>query len=238
MDDRSEEPPHPFAPVGAALEQARMMDAPLSTRLKLIDDAIRGVSGEFAEAAERFVGRLRQVSAGAAAPQVGEAMPPFLLPDDQGKLVGLDWLLGRGPLVIAFHRGHWCPFCSLNAFALVEAGPRLGGAQVIAIAPELQRYARELKAQVGATFPILSDIDNAYALQLNLAIWVEDVLASLIEATGSDIPAYNGADAWVLPIPATFVVNAQGIVTARHIDPDYRQRMDTEALVEAVRRAA
>jgi peroxiredoxin len=237
MDDRADDPPHPFAPVGAALERARTMDAPLNARLQLIDDAIRGVSSEFAEAAERFVDRLRQVGAGAAAPRVGEPMPPFLLPDDQGKLVGLDRLLGREPIVIAFHRGHWCPFCSLNAFALVEAGPRLGGAQIVAIAPELQRHTQALKAQSGADFAILSDIDNAYALRLNLAIWVDDTLAALIEATGSDIPAYNGADAWVLPIPATFIVNAQGIVTARDIDPDYRRRMDIETLVEAVRQA-
>ncbi|HVN01009.1 MAG TPA: peroxiredoxin-like family protein [Caulobacteraceae bacterium] len=235
MDDLSD-PPHPFAALEVALEQARRMDAPLNERMGLIADTVRALSAEFAEAVDGFVGRLQSARAGAGAPQVGDPMPPFLLPDENGRLVGLPSLLGRGPLVIAFHRGHWCPYCRLDASALVETKPRLGGAQMVAITPELQRHTLELKAETLADFPILSDMDNGYALSLNLAVWVDDAMASMIDAAGWNIPTYNGADSWVLPIPATFVVGSDGVITARDIDPDYRRRMDIEALVEAVKR--
>ncbi|HZZ90880.1 MAG TPA: peroxiredoxin-like family protein [Caulobacteraceae bacterium] len=236
MDDSSHPPANPFAALEVALQQAREMNAPLNARMQVIADAVRTLSGEFAEAVDVFVARLQAAGAGAGAPQIGEPMPPFLLPDETGRLVSLKSLLGRGPIVIAFHRGHWCPYCRLNAFALVEAQPRLGGAQVVAITPELQKHTLDLKAEAGADFPILSDMDNGYALSANLAIWVDDAMAGMIDAAGWNIPSYNGAESWILPIPATFVLDSDGIITARDIDPDYRRRMDLDALVEAVGR--
>ena len=41
----------------------------------------------------------------------------------------------------------------------------------------------------------------------------------------------------MLPLPASFVVDAEGIVRARFIDPDYRKRMAIEDLLQAVRDA-
>jgi peroxiredoxin len=234
MDDQSFDASHPFAALEAAFATARALDAPLNERMQVIANAVRTLSSEFAEAVDAFVGRLQAAGAGQGAPAPGDQMPPFLLPDETGRLVSLQSLLGRGPVVIAFHRGHWCPYCRLNAFALVQTQPRLKGAQIVAITPELRRHTLELKAESGADFPILSDMDNAYALSLNLAIWVDDAMSGLIDAAGWNIPTYNGADSWVLPIPATFVIGSDGVVAARDIDPDYRRRMDLEALVQAV----
>jgi peroxiredoxin len=236
MDDQSFDHDHPFAALETAFERARALDAPLNERMGVIAEAVRSLSREFAEAVDGFVGRLHDAGAGAGAPGPGDPMPPFLLPDETGRLTSLASLLGDGPVVIVFHRGHWCPYCRLNAYALVQAQPRLGQARVIAITPELQKHTRQLKAEAGADFPILSDMDNSYALSLGIAVWVDDAMASMIDAAGWNIPAYNGASGWILPIPATFVVGSDGIITARDIDPDYRRRMDIEALVEAVRR--
>jgi len=236
MDDASLKPPSQFAPVIAAFERARRLDGPLNERMNVIAQAVREVSAEFAEAVDVFVGRLQAVHAGADAPHVGEPMPPFLLPDETGRLVSLASLLGQGPLVIAFHRGHWCPYCRLNAYALAQSAERLGGATLVAISPELQKHSAELKADARARYPILSDMDNGYALALNLAIWVDDAMAQLIDAAGWNIPAYNGASSWLLPIPATFVIGSDGVITARDIDPDYRRRMDLDELAAAVAR--
>jgi peroxiredoxin len=227
---------HPFAALEAAYVRARGMDAPLNDRMQVIADAVRSLSAEFAGAVDTFVGRLQAAGAGDGAPGPGEPMPPFLLPDQDGRLLRLESLLGQGPVVIAFHRGHWCPYCRLNAFALAQLQDQIGAARIVAITPELQKHTAELKAESGAGFPILSDMDNAYALALNLAIWVDDTMAGMIDAAGWNIPTFNGAQAWVLPIPATFVLDSDGIITARDIDPDYRRRMDLDELVAAVRR--
>ena len=86
-------------------------------------------------------------------------------------------------------------------------------------------------------YPVLTDMDNGYALSLNLAIWVGAEVQELMASSGRDLPHYQGNDSWMLPLPASFVVDAEGIVRARFIDPDYRKRMAIEDLLQAVREA-
>ncbi len=58
----------------------------------------------------------------------------------------------------------------------------------------------------------------------------------MIDRTGRNVPSFQGGGDWVLPIPAVFVIGADGIVAVRHVDPDYRRRMDLDALLAAVAR--
>jgi peroxiredoxin len=222
-----------------ALLRARDLDAPINQRLQCYADALRRHHTVFAEAVDQLVARLEVVGAGALAPKIGEAMPPFLLPDDSGQLVGLFDVLRGGPVAIAFHRGHWCPYCHINARALgrLHAKVVASGGQIIAITPERQRYTRLHKAMTEAGFKILSDMANGYALSLNLAIWVGDEVKAVMADFGRDLGSYQGTESWFLPIPATFVVNTHGIITARYVDPDYRRRMDIDALSAALQAA-
>jgi peroxiredoxin len=229
-------------PLAEALEEAfehcRDMDASLNERLQELADAVRTLSPTFAEAVDRLVIRLQQSGAGAPAPRPGDPMPPFVLPDESGRLVSLEQLLSEGPAAIVFHRGHWCPYCRISANALAEAHKQIQheGGQIVAIMPDREEFTAELKSEVKAPFPILTDLDNGYALSLNLAIWVGAELERMIAEAGWDLPAYQGNDAWMLPIPATFVVGTDGKVKARFVDPDYRKRMMIEDMLEALRR--
>ncbi len=228
--------PHPLvAALELAYQRSRAMDAPLNVRLKVIADEVRALSTDFADAVDRFVGRLERVGAGEQAPQVGEAMPPFLLPDETGQLVSLESLLARAPVAIVFLRGHWCPYCRLNAAALAEVEDAVKPVQFVAISAERRPFTETLRAESGAHFPFLSDVANGYALSLNLAIWVESSMSKMIAGAGWDIPAYHGDAAWILPIPAVFLVGTDGIIRARHVDPDYRRRMEIADLLAAVR---
>ncbi len=166
-------------------------------------------------------------------------MPNFVLPDDKGQLVGLDQLLQKGPVAVTFHRGHWCPYCRINTRALAEAQEQIAaqGGQVAAIMPDRQHFTAELKAQSEAPFPILTDIDNGYALSLNLAFWVGEEMQKLMCQAGWDVAPSQGSDTWLLPIPATFVVGTDGEVKARFVDPDYRKRMTIEDLLAALKAA-
>jgi peroxiredoxin len=101
--------------------------------------------------------------------------------------------------------------------------------------PERQKYAMELKSNANVPFPILTDMDNGYALSLNLAIWVGAEMQKMM-ATRDDISAFQGNSSWMLPIPATFVVGRDGVITARFVDPDYRKRMAIEDLLAALRK--
>src|SRR3974377_459881 len=112
-------------PLAEALEEAfrhcRDMDASLSERLGSLARVVRTLSPPFADAVDRLIARLQQSGAGESAPQVGEPLPPFHLPDEAGHMVGLDELRSNGPVAVTFHRGHWCPYCRLNTVALAQA---------------------------------------------------------------------------------------------------------------------
>jgi peroxiredoxin len=224
------------AALAKATDRAIGLNAPLRDRLQIIADEVRQLSTVFAEAVERFVGRLQEAEAGSAAPMIGELLPGFVLPDQHGRLVSLAALVDEGPTVIAFLRGHWCPYCKTTAAALGEIADAAAtkGAKIVAISPESRKYSQQLGVDSNNRFPILTDVDNGYALALNLAIWVDDDMARLIAGAGWDVPSYQTARSWVLPIPATFVLDRNGRVTARYVNADYRTRMEVEDILVAL----
>jgi peroxiredoxin len=228
-----------FQSIEEAFLYCREMPAPLAERFEAFSAATRYLLPGYQETVDRIAERLRQFEAGGGAPAAGDIMPDFALPDERGRLVRLESLLGAGPVAIAFHRGHWCPYCRMNTRALAEAQGLIAreGAQVVAVMPDRQRYTAAFKGEAKARFPILTDIDNGYAFSLNLTIWFGDEMNRALAKGGRIVPDYQGNDGWFFPIPATFVVAPNRRVAARFVDPDYRRRMAIEDLVEALRSA-
>lgn len=231
-------------PLVAALEattdDAMESGKPLADRLRMIADQVRVMSPEFATAVDTFVSRLQDAEAGALAPKIGERLPSFVLPDQKGKLVTLENLLQAGPLIVVFLRGHWCPYCRITAGALseIQAQANALAAHIVAITPESRAFAERLDTDSRSAYPILADLDNGYAMSINLAIWVDETMSSMIAGAGWDIPTYQGNDAWILPIPAAFVVGRDGKIAARYVNPDYRERADLEQILSALREIA
>ena len=219
--------------------RARAMDAPINERLAVIANGVRALNPGYADAVERLIGRLKENGAGATAPKPGDEMPDFILPDEAGKLVRLETLLKKGPVAIAFNRGHWCPYCRVNTVALTKAHREATehGGQIVAILPDRQKFTTTLKAETQAPFPLLTDMDNGYALGLDLVVWVGAEMQQLLPRAGADVPTYQGNESWLIPIPATFVVGTDGRIVARHVDPDYRKRIEVEDLLAALKRA-
>ena len=219
-----------------AFQRVREMDASLDEQLRTFADAARQRRPDFAAAVDRLVERLRRYGAGGTAPQAGEPMPPFVLPDDAGHMVSLDQLLTQGPVAVTFHRGHWCPYCRININALAQAHKDIAaeGGQVVAIMPDRQKFVAEFKSQSNVPFPILTDMDNGYAMSLNLTIWVGAEMQKMMEGR-QDLPTFQGNNSWMLPIPATFVVGRDGTIKARFMDPDYRKPMAIANVLMALR---
>ena len=216
-----------------AFQHCRDMEGTLNQRLSAYAAAGRDIFPAYSAAVDRLVARINENGGGENAPRPGDPMPPFALPDEAGRLVGLDPLLSKGPVAIMFHRGHWCPYCRLNVRAVVQAQGQIEalGGHVVAIMPELQQFTTQFKADSAAPFPVLTDLDNGYALSLNLAIWLDAEIQQLLSY--QEISSFHGNDSWVLPIPATFVVGRDGLVKARFVDPDFRKRMEIEDLLAA-----
>src|ERR1700730_2281109 len=156
--------------------RCRDLEAPLAARLQPFETELRRLDPRFDAAIDALVGRLAESHAGATAPKVGEPMPAFLLPDDQGRLIRLADLLRNSPVALAFNRGHWCPYCRINVDALARAEKEVAAERrhVAAIVPDRQKFAVWLRSEAKAPFPVLTDIDNGYAMTLDLAFYVGD----------------------------------------------------------------
>lgn len=218
-----------------AFLRCRDMDGSLAERLEAYAAAGREIFPAYSDAVDRLVERIHDNGGGENAPRPGEPMPAFVLPDETGRLVSLPSLLADGPLVVMFFRGHWCPYCRLSVRAAIEATDRIksAGGRVVGIMPETQTFTARFKADCGVPFPLLTDLDNGYALSLNLAIWLGPDIQQLLAY--HDMARFHGNDGWVLPIPATFVVGGDGTVKARFVDPDFRRRMAIDDMIAALR---
>lgn len=228
-----------FETFGDAVQAAMVLNAPLNERLSVVWNAVRTFRPRAAEAVGKLIDRLKTGDVGASAPVVGDVMPAFLLPDEAGRLVSLPRLLRHGPVVISFQRGHWCPYCRVSVVSLVDVQDEIAalGAQMVTIMPERRRFTTMLKEETGARFPFLTDMDNGYALSLGLVMWVGSDMEELMAETGVELPKYQDNGSWFLPVPATYVIAKDGTVAARHVDPDYRRRLEMADLLEAVRLA-
>lgn len=211
------------------------MQGPLSERLELIAADFRERLVEYSRAMDALVARLHASGAVGGVPEVGEVFPDFILPDSRGHLWQLASALAKGPVVLAFHRGYWCDFCHLNMAALAEISPRVAamGSQIVAISPQNATNAAKLARDSGADFPILCDMGLGISTILGLTYVIDDALQNELALLQVDLNAENDGDGSLMPITATFVLNGDGIIVARHLDPDPRTRMDCDAIVQA-----
>src|SRR5262249_49740226 len=119
--------------------------------------------------------------------------------------------------VVTFHRGHWCPYCRISISTLVKAQPRIEalGARMVAIVPDREEFAAEMREDCQVNFPILSDMDNGYAMSLNLAIWVGAEMQEYMCRIGRVLPQNQGKEAVMPPNPCPIRGGKGGPVKVR-----------------------
>lgn len=173
---------------------------------------------------------------GGTAPAVGAMAPGFTLPDQLGRDVSLAELLHKGPVVVVFYRGHWCPYCNIALNAWQRALPDLAaaGASLVAISPQTPDATLTTAEKNELGFPALSDVGSAVAAAYGIAFKLDARLAALYERFGHPLPAFNGTADWMLPVPASFVIGRDGRVLASHVEVDYRTRMAPEQALAAL----
>ena len=184
--------------------------------------------------------KLAEPGIAAGALQVGAKAPVFSLPDARGKLVTLSGVLARGPAIVTFYRGGWCPFCDLQlrSYQGVLAQIHDLGAELLAISPQTPHYALSDVEKKQLTFPVLTDWDNRVAREYGLVFSLSETMRGLQAGFGNPIPMFTGTDSWELPMPGTFVLDRGGVVRLSHVDPDYMKRMEPAPLLEALRAVA
>ncbi len=168
---------------------------------------------------------------------VGDKAPDFSLPNVKGGNLRLSEVLKQGPVVLNFYRGGWCPFCNLEFKALQERLPEIKelGATLIGVSPETPDNSLSTVEKHQLEFDVLSDVGNKVIREYGLLFTVYEEVRPLYLEWGLDIPQVNGDDSWELPVPATYVIDTDGVVHAAHVDKDYTKRMEPADIVAALK---
>jgi peroxiredoxin len=185
---------------------------------------------------EAATANLRATGIEARALQVGATVPELTLPDALGSPVALSTLWRRGPLVLIFYRGGWCPYCNLELRAWQHQLPALRqmGAQLVAVSPQTPDNSLSTAEKNELAFPVLSDSDLQAATAFGVAFEMPPELIELYSRVGNDLPVLNGNGRWVLPLPATYVIDVNGRIAYAHIEADYRERAEPTDVLAAV----
>ena len=181
--------------------------------------------------------RLDRAETGERALKPGDAIPAFLLPDAEGRLVASDDLLARGSLVINFFRGNWCPYCRQTLKALEAALPEIeaAGGQLVALTPDTGHHLADTKRVHRLSYEILSDVDGTVGLQFGVLFRAPAAYREVLASYGIDLAERHGNDGGFIPLPATYVVDREGIVRYAFVDIDFTRRAEPAAVVAALK---
>jgi peroxiredoxin len=167
---------------------------------------------------------------------IGDQAPDFTLPNSVGEPIRLGERLEAGPVVVVFYRGAWCPFCDLHLRSIQERLPEIAarGASLVAISPQAPDSSLSLSERLSLGFDLLSDLDQSVSTEWRLRFELPDALRQVYRDMGMALDEHNADGTWHLPVPATFVLDGAGVVRARHVDPNYRERMPVDDILDAL----
>lgn len=170
------------------------------------------------------------------ASKTGQQLPSFELANALGERVRSGDLLKKGPLVVSFYRGGWCPYCNMELRALQQVLDQIHarGAALVAISPETPDHSLSTSEKNELSFEVLSDINNQYAKELGLVFQMPEDLREVYHSFNLDIPKHNGNLDYELPMPATYVVDSSGEIIFHFVPADYTQRLDPEEILKVL----
>ncbi|MBH0029727.1 peroxiredoxin-like family protein [Pseudoalteromonas sp. SWYJZ98] len=160
--------------------------------------------------------------------QIGKKVENFSLANHNGENIELADLLKKGPVIISFYRGGWCPYCNLELKALNDYLPQFKtqSAQLIAISPQLPDETLSTAQKNDLEFDVLSDVSNKVAEQFGLLFTLDERIQALYTQFGIDFEHYYGDKSFKLPLPATYVINQEGVITYAFLSEDYTLRAE------------
>lgn len=191
----------------------------------------------FMQKVDEIIAQSKSFQQGNEAIKLEQTVPNFSLPNANGEVISLATLLQKGPVIVTFYRGSWCPYCNFQLRALQA---RLGeinalGAQLVAISPQKPDGSMAQDEISNMDFEVLSDQDAKVAAQFGVAWKVPEFLIEHMRVDRKlNLEAINNGNSTILPIPASFVINRDGKVKWRFVDVDYRIRSEPDDIINAL----
>ena len=159
---------------------------------------------------------------------INSKAPDFKAKDQNGNEIVLKDLRKKGPVVIIFYRGYWCPYCTRELQKLQDSLQLImdKGAQLIAITPERQDGIAKTIEKTKANYSIITDDELKIMKAYSVAYQVDDKTVSRYKMANIDLAVNNGqkAGSIFLPVPAVYIINKDGEIAYRFFDPDYKNQ--------------
>ncbi len=186
---------------------------------------------------QRHIEQLRNGAIARTMLTVGDRAPAIVLENAKGATVDVGALLAKGPVIVTFYRGGWCPYCNLELKAYQDILPQIvaAGASLVAISPEKPDDTVSTAEKNALTFEVLSDVGQKVGRAFGLVYEFTEELKSVYRGFNLDIPARNGTPGeWALPVSATYVIDRNGSIIYAYTDVDYRDRADPRDILRAL----
>ena len=174
-------------------------------------------------------------TAGGPGLTVGTAAPDFTAPAYDGKTVTLSELYKKGPVVLIFYRGAWCPYCNLHlkSFQTRLSDLQKLGASVVAVSVDKPEYGTKVVKEGLIDFPVVSDSQTDILKAYNVIYQVPaDLAAKYRVAYKIDLEAHSGRADHVIAVPATYVIDSSGKIVFAYANADYKVRTQPEEVIE------
>ena len=171
------------------------------------------------------------------AKNIGDQAPDFVLSNATGQAIQLSNLLEKGPVVLTWYRGGWCPYCNLTLQYLQQSLPAIqaAGGQLVALTPELPDQSLSTAQKHDLTFEVLSDVGNVVARNYGIVFKLIPEVAAIYQKA-FDLHAYNGDETDELPLAATYVIDQAGVIQYAFLDAEYRNRAEPSDILSALNR--
>lgn len=210
-----------------------------------VTDKLQSLKQQFSEKApqqkvddyEAGINQVKNSGVLKTAKNVGDTAPDFTLENAYGKSISLYTQLEKGPVVLVWYRGEWCPYCNIylnDVHQHIDKFKEMN-ATVIAISPAKPDSSWTAKEKEGLQIEVLSDIASKVAKQYGIAYKLPDKIADYYQK-GFDLHSVNQDDSNILPLSASYVIDKNAKITYAFLDADYKKRAETEVLLQEVKK--
>jgi peroxiredoxin len=166
--------------------------------------------------------------------QVNDKAPVFTAKNQNGKKISLAGLLKKGPVVLVFYRGFWCPFCNKHLKQLEDSLSLITGrgATLLTVTPEKQESIAKTLGKVKATYPVLHDAGLKIMKAYDVSFALDSATITRYRGYGINLEESNGANGANLPVPAVYIIRPDGKIGWRYFDKNYTKRPSVKEILE------
>ena len=167
----------------------------------------------------------------------GTTIPDAVVKTKEGKTVSIQELVRQQPTVLIFYRGGWCPYCNRHMAELQQSQQQLVdmGYQILAVSPDRPEKLKKSISKHNLDYTLLSDSPMNLSKAFGLAFKVDQSTLDRYAEVGIDLEESSGYDHHLLPVPAVYLINPDGLVTFQYVNPDYKTRIKSEVLISAAK---